>query len=287
MYPVDRIIPLIFPKEQYTDRFGEPNALVDMNPSMHIDKDGQITLLVRRVNYRKYADKRFSLGSYPSESKYIIARGEVRNLTRWDVTPLRVDYGVSTYPSYWKGPEDIRFTTDNRIIVTIPECNPTGNPAIFRACLDGSVLNYVEPCYPNAMEKNWMPYTDENYRLKVVYSVCPFSIKDVGTDTIETIGNNMRELKGYHGSTNGILFHGEYRLFLVHINRERTYHRWLLFHPLKKTVQISEEFTFFQHSYIEFPLSLCEYNGILYVSIGVNDENSYILVMNPPMFSGH
>jgi hypothetical protein len=88
---------------------------------------------------------------------------------------------------------------------------------------------------------------------------------------------NLPELEGYHGSTNGIVYMGDYRLFLVHVNRERTYHRWLLFHPSKKTVEVSDEFVFFQHSYIEFPLSLCDHGETLYVSLGVNDEAGYIL----------
>ena len=282
MLPIKhRAYPLIFPKAQYKDRFGEPNAFVDMNPSMFIGADGKVTLLVRRVNYRKYADKQFSLGSYPSQSNYLVATGRVGDLGRWSLTPLRVEYGRMTYPTYWNGPEDIRFVTETEIIATIPECNPSGKPAIFRAHLEGAVMKSVKPCYPNDTEKNWMPYTDSAGRRKAIYSLCPFRIKELEGADLETLGCDLPELEGYHGSTNGVRYKGgDKRLFLVHINRERTYHRWLLFDPSDQSVQVSDEFVFFQHAYIEFPLSLCEYGGKLYVSMGVNDEAAYILEMD-------
>ncbi len=245
---------------------------------MFIGADGKVTLLVRRVNYRKYADKQFSLGSYPSQSNYLVATGRVGDLGRWSLAPLRVEYGMMTYPTYWNGPEDIRFITEDQVIATIPECNPSGKPAIFRAHLEGAVMNSVKRCFPNDTEKNWMPYTDNAGRFKVVYSVWPFQIKDIEAHALETVGCNLPELEGYHGSTNGVCYKGgDQRLFLIHINRERTYHRWLLFGPSDQSVQVSDEFVFFQHAYIEFPLSLCEHGGKLYVSMGVNDEAAYIL----------
>ena len=282
MLPIKhRAYPLIFPKAQYKDRFGEPTAFVDMNPSMFIGADGEVTLLVRRVNYRKYADKQFSLGSYPSQSNYLVAKGRVGDLGRWSLAPLRVEYGRMTYPTYWNGPEDIRFITENEIIATIPECNPSGKPAIFRAHLEGAVMKSVKPCFPNDTEKNWMPYTDSAGRRKAIYSLRPFRIKEVEAADLETLGCDLPELEGYHGSTNGLRYKGgDKRLFLVHINRERTYHRWFLFDPSDQSVQVSDEFVFFQHAYIEFPLSLCEYGGKLYVSMGVNDEAAYILEMD-------
>jgi hypothetical protein len=277
MYPVKHIVPIVFPKQQYKDRFGEPNAFVDMNPSMFIRPNGEVTLLVRRVNYRKYADKQFSLGSYPSQSKYLVATGNVADLTRWHIEPLHVQYGTMTYPTYWTGPEDIRFITENQVLATIPECNPSGQPAIFEASLEGFVMNSVKPCHPRETEKNWMPYTDSLGKPKVIYSLSPFRTKDIRTAETETVNCHLPELEGYHGSTNGVPYMGDNRLFLIHINRERTYHRWLLFHPSDQTIQVSDEFVFFQHSYIEFPLSLCDHGGKLYVSLGVNDEAAYIL----------
>ena len=289
MPPIKHIAyPLIFPKAQYKDRFGEANAFVDMNPSMFIRADGQVTVLVRRINYRKYADKQFSIGSYPSQSKYLVATGKVADLGQWTLAPLRVEYGMMTYPTYWNGPEDIRFIAENLVLTTIPECNPSGKPAIFRAQLEGPVMKSVKPCFPNETEKNWMPYTDSAGRLKAIYSLRPFRIKDIEAGDLETVDCDLPELEGYHGSTNGVPYNDTKHLFLVHINRERTYHRWLLFGPSDQSVQISEEFVFFQHTYIEFPLSLCAHGRKLYVSTGVNDEAAYILELDEwPTFEGN
>ena len=262
------------------DRFGEPAALVDMNPSMYIKADGGVIILVRRVNYRKFADRQFTLGSYPSESKYVVATGSIGDLSRLTVAPLNVDYGIPTYSTYWRGPEDIRFITATHVIATIPECNPTGAPANFQGCLADGTLKYMEPCFPNeGAEKNWMPYEDFLHSQRVIYSLSPFRVKHVKTGDLETLPIVLAELEGYHGSTNGINYKGGH-LFLVHVNRERTYHRWMLFHPAKKTLKVSDEFVFFQHSYIEFPVSLCCYDERLYVSMGVNDEAAYILELD-------
>jgi len=285
MYPILKTHPIILPKEQYVDRFGSAAALVDTNPSMHINSDGSFTILVRRVNYRKFADRQFTLGSYPSESKYVVATGNIRDLSRLDVVPLKIDYGIPTYRALWRGPEDIRFVTATYVIATIPECNPTGTPTIFQGCLDVDTLRYVEPCFPNSgSEKNWMPYEDFLYSQRVIYSLSPFRVKHVKTGDLETMPIDLPELVGYHGSTNGIKYGGDNLLFLVHVNRERTYHRWLLFHPRNKTAQVSTEFVFFQYSYIEFPVSLCAYDEKLYVSIGVNDETAFILEVLSPSF---
>lgn len=283
MYPIRKITPLIFPKEQYTDRFGEPNAFVDMNPSMYITETGAVTLLVRRVNYRKYANKSFSMGNYPSKSKYVVATGHISDLGNLSVKPMNICYSLPAYDTYWVGPEDIRFVDEHTIIATIPECNPTGQPAIFQGSLDDEkMLRYVEPCFPRETEKNWMPYTDEFGENRVVYSLSPFRTKSLKATDLEELPIQLPELVGYHGSTNGIRYKDDWRLFLVHVNRERTYHRWLLFHPAKKTAKVSNEFVFFQHSYIEFPVSLSEHGGSLYVSLGVNDEAAFILELLPP-----
>ena len=283
MYPIRKISPIILPKERFSDKHGEPNAFVDMNPSMYISKEGDVTLLVRRVNYRKYADGHFTLGRYPSESKYVVAKGSIADLSHLEVHPMKVEYGLQIYRALWIGPEDIRFIDRNNVIVTIPECNPSGSPSVFKARLsDDNTLKNVELCFPNDREKNWMPYEDVDSM--VIYSLSPFRIKHLKGDDIETLPIDLPELEGYHGSTNGIKYMGDFRLFLVHVNRERTYHRWLLFHPVKKTAKVSREFVFFQHSYIEFPVSLCEYGGNLHVSMGVNDEASFVLEVAAPTF---
>ena len=90
----------------------------------------------------------------------------------------------------------------------------------------------------------------------------------------------MQELlEGFNGSTNGIPYDetNEIYLFLIHKNKERVYHRWLLFHIVKNEIKVSFEFTFFRYSYIEFPVSLAKWRERVFVSIGVNDDKAFII----------
>ena len=57
----------------------------------------------------------------------------------------------------------------------------------------------------------------------------------------------------------------------------RTYHRWLLFDLVTDDIQLSQEFVFFNYSYIETALSLCKLDNRIFVSLGVNDDKAFIV----------
>ena len=123
------------------------------------------------------------------------------------------------------------------------------------------------------------PYFDKN-SYKVIYSLQPFLIKSIENDDLEEIeisNLNKIKLEDYHGSTNGIVLNNYERLFLIHINREITSHRWLLFNIETKDIVLSEEFIFFKNSYIEFPCSLSKYIDRFFISIGINDSKAFII----------
>jgi hypothetical protein len=277
------VYPIILPQQFFIDRFQQSNAFLEMNPSMDIDEHGKITILVRCINYRKFYNKQFTMYEQYSTSNYKILTGIIQpdsllDLDQCIVQDLRYDTILPTYPTYWKGMEDIRFITSNTLLVTLPECNPNGNPSIFYATLEKDKIQIIESCKPNQTEKNWMPYSTSK-GFSVIYSLHPFMIKDLKEDKMTHINISseiVSQLTGYHGSTNGIPFHENY-LFLIHMNRERSYHRWLLFHPLNHTVQISDEFVFFAHSYIEFPVSICRFMDRIFISMGINDDKAMIV----------
>jgi len=259
-----------------------------MNPSLHISETGDVKILVRQVNYRKFSTKQFILYENKSRSVYTILTGTLNdsplNLEDYAISTLENEYSIPTYPTYWTGIEDIRFITDASILMAIPECNPSGQPCIFRASLDTKVHSH-RICSPNRIEKNWMPYTDQEGNAKVIYSVDPLTIKSIDTDDRQVI-RPIPALQGYHGSTNGILFQKK-RLFLVHCNRflvdcnrERTFHRWLIYNPLTHEVEVTEPFVFFTHSHIEFTCSLASFKGRIFVSLGVNDNSAFILELD-------
>jgi hypothetical protein len=252
-----------------------------MNPSLHISESGEVKILVRRVNYRKFHDKNFILYDITSNSIYVMLTGIINgslNLDNFKLTTLENSYSIQTYPTYWTGIEDIRFITDSSILTTIPECNPTGQPCIFRATLDNKIHSHTI-CSPNIIEKNWMPYVDHEGNHKVIYSLFPFVIKSIDNDDRQVLLIKTSLLEGYHGSTNGIVYE-DGRLFLIHINNEKTYHRWMLFNPSQQTIKLSEPFVFFKHSHIEFTCSLASFNERIFVSLGVNDDKAFILELS-------
>ena len=137
-FPISKIHPIIIPNKRFIDAYGNHCSYSEMNPSMYIDDLGNVTILVRHVNYRKYADRTFTVYGDISESIYSIMTGKIKDdltmdLNTFDVDDVSYDYtlsNLSTYKTYWKGLEDIRFINKEDLLITIPECNKTGNPAV-------------------------------------------------------------------------------------------------------------------------------------------------------------
>jgi hypothetical protein len=270
------ISPLLASQKFFIDIHGKPNAYLDTNPSLHIDSSGNTTVLVRRVNYRKFCNKTFSIYEGQSKSDYCIARSHIDIPFNYlEFEPLTYDYNRPTYNTYWLGLEDIRFINSSNILVTVPELNPSGQPCIFQATLEGNKVHSFVVCNPNQIEKNWMPFL-ENEEPHVIYKVNPLTRKGVVSGDLQEIMDSHPDLIGYHGSTNGIEFQGQ-QLFLIHTSRDRSYHRWLLVDFAKKSAKWSDEFVFFSGTYIEFPCSLCSYKGRIFVSLGVNDDKALLL----------
>ena len=178
------IHPIIVPQKLYTDRFRNANAYIEMNPSMNIDVNGNVKILVRMVNYKKYSNKQFTLYENYSNSMYVILIGKIEDNKMLDLDKFRVNdveynYNIPTYATYWKGMEDIRFIDSNSILVIVPECNKQGNPSIFRAKIENNRIDSFTECKPNNVEKNWMPYINNDGNPYVIYSVYPFLIKNI------------------------------------------------------------------------------------------------------------
>jgi hypothetical protein len=238
---------------------------------------------VRGVNYRKLANKSFILYQTPAHSIYWIARG--KELSNLEFKELKVDYGgLPLYSSYWNGVEDARFINSKTLIVTVPWLDSRGQPTMFQCSLENDILCKFQRCEPSERpEKNWMPCPNEK---SVIYSCSPFVKKDLFTDKQETI-SLAPMLQGYHGSTNGVQFDSNV-LYLVHktasdgSNEQRVIHRWVVHIQETNEIKVSDPFTFFNHTHIEFPCSLQKVQNSLYVSLGVNDEKAFIIEVNTP-----
>ena len=283
------VYPIIIPIKMYNDKHNDCNSLYDMNPSMHIDSNGDVQILIRSVNYRKFYHKIFTMYENYSKSFYTLLTGKINNnellnLDNFEVKDILYDYLIPTYPTFWKGLEDIRFINANTILAIIPECNECGNPSIFRATLENNVIHSFISCKPNVIEKNWMPYTDDNRNEMVIYSLNPFKLKRIDDEIFTDITFSeeiTKQLENYHGSTNGVnipLNNSDGTLlFLIHKNANKTYHRWLLFNCKTNEIKLSEEFHFFKYSYIEFPVSLAIFNERIFISLGINDDKAFII----------
>ena len=282
IFPKKDIIPIIIPQLYFQDIYNNTNNYVEMNPSLFIEENGNVIILVRCVNYKKFNNKQFILYETNSNSVYYILKGNIKDREKLDIENfeykiLEFEYNLPTYPTYWFGLEDIRFINSNTILVNVPELNEGGKPSIFKAELNENKITNFMPCKPNSnTEKNWMPYNDE----KVIYSLHPFMIKNIEDDLIEEIpiSESLKDkLKGYHGSTNGITINNDEKLFLIHINREKTYHRWLLLNIKTNDIELSEDFLFFKNTYIEFTCSLSMFKNRIFVSLGINDDKAFII----------
>jgi len=286
--------PIIIPIKMYIDKHNQYNSFYDMNPSMHIDSEGNVKILVRSINYRKFYDKQFTMYENYSNSLYVVLNGrinnnELLNLDNFEIQNISYDYAIPTYPTYWKGMEDIRFIDSKSILAIIPECNEGGNPSIFRATLENNTIHTFTICKPNIIEKNWMPYRDHENNEMVIYSLNPFKIKTIEEEFFNEIifpDEIMSQLVGYHGSTNGIQYRhlknsNENILFLIHKNdQNKIHHRWMLFNSKTNEIKLSNEFHFFKYSYIEFPVSLSIFNERIFISLGVNDDKAFIIETN-------
>jgi hypothetical protein len=279
------VIPIIVPQLYFQDKYNNTNNYVEMNPSLFIEEDGTTTILVRCVNYKKFDNKQYILYQSNSNSIYYILKGSIQgkkklNIENFEYKILEQEYNLHRFPTYWFGLEDIRFIDSNTMLVNVPELHESGKPSIFKAELNENKITNFTECKPNTnAEKNWMPYFDINSN-KVIYSLNPFLIKSIEKNDILEI-NIPEEIKnkltGFHGSTNGIIISKYERLFLIHINREKTYNIWLILNIKTNEIQLSDEFLFFKNTYIEFACSLSRLNDRIFISLGVNDDKAFII----------
>jgi hypothetical protein len=298
IFPKKDIIPIFVPSICLINNSHNYASYNEMNPSLNIDNDGNVTILIRCVNYEKTIflptyNRTLCPSGYvsvlyenKSNSIYYILKGVLNkndkfNIEDYECNLLSVNYNIPIYNTYWTGIEDIRFCDDNKILAIVPECNTNGNPSIFLANLkDHTVSNFVS-CSPSNIEKNWMPYIDKDNTFKVIYSISPFIIKSVEEcDLVEIeVEESLKiEIDGYHGSTNGIMISENERLFLIHKNAKE--HRWLIFNIQSNLITISKKFSFFKHTYIEFICSLSHFNDRYFISIGINDKKAFIIEIN-------
>jgi hypothetical protein len=273
--------PLLTPQILFKDRQGETNAYLETNPALYIAPDATFICMVRLVNYRKFKNRNFKMGGALSESRYHMFRGAFgpKGPAVTESSPVTFTSSLPQYYSCWTGYEDIRFLDERRIICTSPTASPAGKPVLVTGVLDGAKVSIDRLCLPAEIEKNWMPFRVGSADF-VIYSVCPLALKGLNAAEPQILAP-ADELKGFHGSTNGIVW-GTGFLFIIHTYAERTQHKWLYFDPVARRYGYSESFSFNSYSYIEFTCSLCAVGDALWVALGMNDDKAYLCRVASP-----
>ncbi len=278
------IYPIIIPILYFKDKYNHHNSFFEMNPSLHIDLKGNVVILIRNIDYRIFSENKFTTYNHPTNSIYMkmtgnIIKNEKMNIENFTLEKIEYNYDLPVYPTFWKGIEDIRFINETDMLVTVPECNKDGNPCIFKAIITNNKIHTFKVCLPNKIEKNWMPFLNTDGKNKVIYSLNPFLIKSIEEEEFEKWEleeSLLFQLKYYHGSTNGIYYKNHF-WFLIHIKKERVYHKWVKMDTINKQINVSKEFVFFAHSYVEFPTNLCLFDNRIFISLGVNDIKAFII----------
>jgi hypothetical protein len=69
IFPKKDIIPIIIPQIYFIDKYNNINNYCEMNPSMIIEENGDVIILIRCVNYKKYESNKFVL--YESQTNLL------------------------------------------------------------------------------------------------------------------------------------------------------------------------------------------------------------------------
>ena len=85
LFPKKDITPIIVPQICFMDKYGNTNSYVEMNPSLFIEEDGNVTILVRCVNYKKQNNKDFTLYEDVSKSIYYKITGKIIGTQKLDI----------------------------------------------------------------------------------------------------------------------------------------------------------------------------------------------------------
>ena len=114
IFPKKDILPIIIPQIYFKDKYSDINSYNEMNPSLFIEENENVTLLVRCINYKKYESKQFTLYDTISNSIYYKINGKINgndklDIENFDYNIVENKYTTDIFPTYWKGLEDIRF----------------------------------------------------------------------------------------------------------------------------------------------------------------------------------
>jgi len=288
-----------------------PNTFGGMNPSVFIDKDGDILVNVRVVNYILYHSENKQL--YPSRwgpLAYLHPEKDQRLVTENYLVRLNSDLVMTDctkvemlelHQPIWEfvGLEDARLVYwDDYYLIGVRRdttTNGVGRMELTKIALDKEnwVAKEVDrkriPApVPDASycEKNWMPVLDRPYHF-VKWSSPVEVVEFDGTQTKQvSVRQGIQPAKDQRGGSQLIRWGNcyisithEVDLFKNYLNqKDGIYrHRLCVYDDQLNLVGLSKEFSFLDFR-IEFCVGIAEYQNDLLISFAVADNAAFVLV---------
>lgn len=279
-----------------------------INPSVLVESDGTLTVLVRGVNFT--SDQGTNYRSMDND-------GKVRTFNL--ITKLDNDFKMDEssshemydnferkfYPSWVLGLEDCRlFRNDtNETFFTATSCQTDYNHAKLVICKTTELLTEItnlarlKPPDENRVEKNWLPFFDSpSDKYLAIYGYNPVSVREIDTNTglnHEIITNkspfNFSTFRGSGGPINFKYRGDDGKLIIIHEvsfghDNKRTYiHRFVWLDETYNIKAISRSFYFIEIG-IEFCSSLAikvtDEKETIIVGFGQNDEKAYLCLID-------
>jgi hypothetical protein len=142
----------------------------------------------------------------------------------------------------------------------------------------------------NETQKNWLPYVTEDNSVRFVYNYNPFVVLQLDRETCQVSVVNQLEIPieacNWRGSSGPVLIPGEGYLLLVHEVCDRTegrhyMHRFVLMDATLTAWKAASDLFYFKHGGgVEMATGLVYDKGMLYISIGIEDHEAYLLTVS-------
>ena len=287
-----------------------PNTFGGMNPSVYIDPDGDILVIVRVVNYILYHSENKQL--FPSQwgpLAYLHPEKDQRLVTENYLVRLNSDLVMTDctkvemldlHQPIWEfvGLEDARLVYwDDYYLIGVRRdttTNGVGRMELSKIELDKEnwIVKEVDRKRIPApapdisyCEKNWMPVLDRPYQF-VKWNSPVEVVEFDGTQTKQvSLRQGVQPSKDQRGGSQLIKWGNcyisithEVDLFKNYLNqKDGIYrHRLCVYDDQLNLVGLSKEFSFLDFR-IEFCVGIAEYEGDLLVSFAVADNAAFVL----------
>jgi tetratricopeptide (TPR) repeat protein len=288
------------------DSLGE---YVSSTPSMCMNKDGQLVVNVRYVNYKINEQ-----GGYENPgtiaTKNVIAVLDISE-EEWELKSEFILGYNTEYDNLYVGLEDIRLfvmSNESHIYFNANRGLSYHNITIEHGTIDmtkqSAFSGFISMDGQREVEKNWVLFEDANGKMKIIYNWSPLVIGDISQDkeTVSTTSmspmkfRKTHEIKNPHffkhlrGSTNGIKM-GDEIWFCCHTvsyeDRRYYYHVFVVLDASTYEVKKYTPYFTFQKEKVEYTLGFVYFDttGELMIGYSLMDKTTEYVLLNKSVIS--